>query len=74
MNTLDIFIEKGKKIGVEIGIEKGIEIGMTKKEYEKNFSFTKSLIMETLFDDIKIAQLVGVTVDFVSDIRKELAL
>jgi len=47
---------------------------MTKKEYEKNFSFTKSLIMETLFDDIKIAQLVGVTVDFVSDIRKELAL
>ena len=66
MNTLDIFVEKGKKIGVEIS--------MTKKEYEKNFSFTKSLIMETLFDDIKIAQLVGVTVDFVSDIRKELAL
>ena len=72
MNTLDIFVEKGKKIGVEIGIEKGIEIGMTKKEYEKNFSFTKSLIMETLFDDIKIAQLVGVTIDFVANIRKEL--
>jgi len=64
MNTLDIFVEKGKKIGVEIG--------MTKKEYEKNFSFTKSLIMETPFDDAKIAQLVGVTIDFVANIRKEL--
>lgn len=70
MNTLDIFVEKGKKIGVEIGVE----IGMTKKEYEKNFSFTKSLIMETSFDDAKIAQLVGVSIDFVANIRKELAV
>lgn len=65
MSTLDIFVEKGKKIG----LKEGVEIGMTKKEYEKNLAFTQSLIKENLFDDNKIAQLVGVTADFVANVR-----
>ncbi|MCE7040307.1 hypothetical protein [Dyadobacter sp. CY312] len=51
---------------------KGHERGLSQKEYEKNVSFTKSLIQETAFDDIKIASLVGVTVDFVVQIRESI--
>ena len=61
MNTLDIFIEKGKKMG------------MTEKEYEKNISFTQSLILETNFDNDRIAKLVGVSPDFVNKVRVRLA-
>ncbi|GLU56224.1 transposase [Dyadobacter frigoris] len=53
-------------------MKEGEKIGMTKKEYEKNRAFTQSLIRETVFDDAKIAKLVGVTVDFVASVRVEL--
>ena len=50
----------------------GEKIGMSKAEHEKNLSFTKSLLSETDFTNEKIAGLVGVSIDFVQSIRKEL--
>ena len=49
MNTLDIFIEKGKKIG----IEKGIEIG--------KLDVVENLLRNTDFSTVKIAELTGVS-------------
>ena len=36
---------------------------------EKNLTFTTSLIQNTDFDDAKIAMLVGVTVEYVKNLR-----
>lgn len=49
MNTLDIFVEKGKKIG----IEKGIQIG--------KLDIVENLLRNTNFSTDKIAELTGVS-------------
>ena len=54
--------------GINLGIEKGIEKGVSAKEKE----FATSLILSTEFNDTKIADLVGVTVEYVKQLRKEL--
>ena len=56
------------------GIEKGIEKGEAQKEYEKNYAFAKSLLLNTDFDVSKIAQLVGVTTEFVAKVKKDCLL
>ena len=61
-------IEKGINLGIEKGIDLGIEKGVSIKEKE----FATSLIISTDFDDAKIALLVGVTEQYVVDLRNEL--
>lgn len=48
--------------------EEGIEAGML----QKNREFVRNLLQQTDFDAPRIAELVGVSVDFVLDIQKEL--
>jgi hypothetical protein len=52
--------------GVEIGNEQGIEIGIS----QKNKDFVLSLLANTDFDNEKIAQIVGVSVEFVQNLKK----
>ena len=56
MSTYDSIIEKGASL----------------KEEEKNKNFASSLIISTDFDDEKIAMLVGVTAEYVKDLRATL--
>ena len=56
MSTYDLLIEKGA----------------FDKELQKNRDFVTSLIISTDFNDAKIATLVGVTIDYVKDLRLEL--
>ena len=56
------------------GIEKGIEKGEAQKEYEKNHAFAKSLLLNTDFEVAKIAELVGVTTEFVANVKKDCLL
>ena len=60
MNTLDIFIEKGKKIG----IEKVIEIG--------KLDIVENLLRNTDFSTDKIAELTGVSEVVVIEIRNQI--
>jgi len=60
MNTLDIFIEKGKKIG----IEKGIEIG--------KLDVVENLLRNTDFSTVKIAELTGVSEVIVNRILNQI--
>ncbi len=57
-------------------IEKGFQIGLAKahliQENKINRRYVTSLICYTDFDDTKIAMLVGVTIDYVKDLRLEL--
>ncbi len=69
-------IEKGIDLGIEkgidLGIEKGIDLGIEKERANKELQFATSLIISTDFDNAKIALLVGVTEQYVIDLRIEL--
>jgi flagellar biosynthesis/type III secretory pathway protein FliH len=73
---IDLGIEKGIDLGIEkgidLGIEKGMDLGIEKGATLKEKDFTTSLILSTDFDDAKIAALVGVTEEYVTDLRKAL--
>ncbi len=54
------------------GIEKGIEKGLSLKEIEKNNAFVKNLLLNTDFDNNKIAQLAAVDLAFVDNLANQL--
>jgi hypothetical protein len=68
MGIEEFLLDQAEKKGIEEGIEKG----MTQKEREKNLAFTRNLLSSTDFGTLKIAQLVGVSEDFVLKLKKEL--
>ena len=76
MSTYDFLMKEARNEGIEIGTEKGIEIGreegLTIKEQQKNNDFATSLIISTDFNDAKIATLVGVSAQYVLDLREAL--
>ena len=72
MGTQEILLHQAETLGIEKGIDLGIEKGASSKEAEKNKTFTTSLLISTDFDDTKIALLVGVTEDYVTNLRVEL--
>ena len=67
MSTLDIFLEKGKKIGLEEGIEKGVEIGLDKALYKN----TRSMLLKG-FPKETICDALEVTMEYVAKIREEI--
>lgn len=66
MNTLDIFIEKGKKIGHQDGIIEG-----DKKKTDK---IVRNLVKSSGLTNEQIASAAEVTVDFVARIREALKI
>ena len=64
----DIRYIQGTEKGIEIGTEKGIE----KTKYEDRRLFVTNLILETDFNNEKIAKLADVSIEFVEHIRQEL--
>ncbi|MDZ7935688.1 MAG: hypothetical protein U5M51_12165 [Emticicia sp.] len=63
-----------KYINIEDDVlfQKGIEKGISQKEIEKNNAFVKSLLLNTDFDNKKIAQLTAVELAFVDDVARKL--
>ena len=76
MSSYDYLTQEATKAGLALGIEQGIEKGIEKGREEgvsiKEKDFATSLIISTDFDDEKIAILVSVTVEYVSNLRTEL--
>ena len=76
MSSYDYLMQEATKAGLALGIEKGreegIEIGIDKGVSIKEKDFATSLITSTDFDDEKIAMLVGVTAEYITDLRTEL--
>lgn len=64
MGIEEFLINRANEEGIEKGIEKGIEL--------KDRSFVKTLLQETDFSLKKISQLVGVSLTFVEQVKKEL--
>ena len=65
-------ISKFFKVEKDFLYIRGMEEGIEKGESKKNIAFTKSLILETGFDDDKIAKLVGISADLVKEVREAL--
>ncbi len=72
MGTQEILLHQAKTEGIEEGIDLGIDLGIEKGVSIKEKEFATSLIISTDFDDAKIALLVGVTEQYVIDLRSEL--
>ncbi len=68
MNTLDVFVEKGIKIGQEKGRQEGRQEGRR----EKTENAVRNLVKASILTDEQIAAALEVTVDYVVRIRKEL--
>ena len=70
--VLDRAKRMGEKIGIEKGMKKGIEKGIERGIESRNFSFVKTLLEETDFDDAKISRLAAVNIEFVLQVRNQL--
>lgn len=64
MNTLDIYVEKGKKQGIEIGLKKGEKLRL-----EKLWLMIENIIKNTDWDDRQIAEVTGESMEFVREVR-----
>ena len=53
---------------------RGVEKGAAKKEFEKDYLFVKDLLLDTNFDNARIAKLARVTIEFVEKVKAELKL
>jgi predicted transposase/invertase (TIGR01784 family) len=77
MNTLDIYIEKGRKEGFEKGIEKGIEKGRIEGRVEGiekgKEQIVQNLINTAKFTVSEIANLAGVPEAFVKRVRSSMS-
>ncbi|WP_028524864.1 Rpn family recombination-promoting nuclease/putative transposase [Runella limosa] len=71
MGIVEFVLERERRLGEKKGIKKGIEKGIEKERYERNFTFVSRLLKETGFDDAKIAELAGVTLEFVQSVRQQ---
>ena len=73
MGLKEFILDRERKIArkeaLAEGIEQGIEQGMSIKEKEEKAIFTKNLILQSDFNDEKIALLVGTDDDFVREMR-----
>jgi predicted transposase YdaD len=65
-------IEKGMERGIEKGMERGIEKGRIVEREQNMLMFVTNLILNSDFDDFKIAQLSSSTLDFVRKIRNDI--
>ncbi len=63
-NTLDIYIAKGRKEGIQKGFERG--------EKKAKWKFVKNLITTNKFTPSEIAGLADVNVSFVKKVQTEL--
>ena len=62
-------LQEGRQVGLEQGLEQGKEI----TDYANKFAFTKSLLTQTDFSEEKIADLVGVNIEFVNKVRTDIS-
>jgi hypothetical protein len=72
-NDITALTERKTTMGIEeFLLDQAKKEGMTQKEMEKDQTFTRSLLSSTDFSTAIIAQLVGVSEDFVLKIKNEL--
>ncbi|WP_430615159.1 hypothetical protein [Flavobacterium sp. JP2137] len=72
-NTTFFAVNEAKKVAIEEGREVGREEGRDEGREERTLEFTQNLIRATDCEDSKIAELCHVTLDYVKEVRSNLA-
>jgi hypothetical protein len=67
----DALYLRGTEKGIEQGFGKGIERGREQEAMKKNYLFVTDLLLDTDFDDERIARLVKVPLSFVQQVKEE---
>lgn len=65
-------VEKGIKEGVEKGIKKGVKEGIEKGKTERNMEILETLIGKMRMSDVQAAEITGVSVNIVKQVRRKL--
>ena len=77
MGIIELITEEAARIakqeGEQIGLSKGKLEGKLEGWQEKTELFVLKLIQDTAFDDERIAELAGTTVEWVKEIRKRVS-
>lgn len=60
MNTLDVFVEKGRRQGIE------------EAKLQKTETMVRNLIKQSILNDDQIASALEVTVKYVADVRRQI--
>jgi redox-sensitive bicupin YhaK (pirin superfamily) len=68
MSTLDIYFEKGFKIGIEMAMEKGRQEMIE----QKNHQFVKTLLLDGRCTSAEIADFVSVSEEYVEKVKSSL--
>ncbi|MDR6809746.1 putative XRE-type DNA-binding protein [Dyadobacter sp. BE34] len=61
MNTLDVFIEKGRRQGIE------------EAKLQKTETMVRNLIKQSILNDDQIASAIEVTVKYVAEVRRQIS-
>jgi predicted transposase/invertase (TIGR01784 family) len=70
---LDLITENRKTMGIEeFLLDRAEKTGIKKGQFQSSIDFTKALLSNTNFTAEKIASLVGVSIDFVNEIKAEI--
>lgn len=64
--------EYGIEEGLERGLEQGLEQGLAKGHLERNTAFVQNLLRKTKFTQREIAELAGVSIEFVKEVKRTL--
>ena len=68
MGLEEFVLDRERKVGRKEGREEGI----SETTYQKDFAFIKSLLNETDFNNDKISRIVGVSLEFVENVQKQI--
>ncbi len=65
MGIEEFVLDRERRMGEKIGIEK--------ERQSRNFTFVKTLLEETDFDEAKISRLAAVNIEFVKQVQGQLS-
>lgn len=72
MGLEEFVLDRERRVGRKEGREEGREEGVSQTTYQKDFAFVKSLLNETDFNNNKISRIVGVSLEFVESVQKQI--
>ena len=72
MGLEEFVLDRERRVGRKEGREEGREEGVSQTTYQKDFAFVKSLLNETDFNNNKISRIVGVSLEFVENVHKQI--
>ncbi|HEX5554589.1 MAG TPA: hypothetical protein VFX43_15200 [Chitinophagaceae bacterium] len=72
MGLREMVLDRVREEGVEKGIKKGVKEGIEKGKTERNMEILETLIGKMRMSDVQAAEITGVSVNIVKQVRRKL--